>query len=646
MSKNVQNLLALNTYSMYFCNMKVKLICLLLIIFSVNGYSQGGWLRPNWFYGNIQNRISIDSSIFLPTGCGVPTSLQAYNLKKCAFYFDSCGHKGYFFDPSTNTWGVSGVIPTFQQTLQEGSILNQTNSINIYNPNNGLISPISLNVKLGKYSIFSISDSASGRNIYTAASFDYPSYQETSHYWVNPYGTGSLSAMSLIGTTSDNQFKVYNIDGTHYFGIYGSDESGINDSAASKRYVRSLLTTPLSQINSLISDSVYQASQISAINISLNGKEPAITAPFTTKKYYNGYKSFVNLNSDSLVEGAVNLFYTNARAIAAISPGRGWNYNSSTGIGSIDSTKPYQWNGSVTAASAIARGMYWTPTLTAAANNDTLVGAYFKPSYSLGSNTGVKKYAVGIYGGLYIKDSLDFDYNANNPLFYLNCNAVKLTGGTSPSFFQVQYLNTDIFSLNKNGGIITGLQATGTINAGAANGGTSASIQGTVGNTSSDALRTYSFSTANSPTTTLGASSLSTGAKGSAILNVIGWHGMLNTFTVSSPANASTLVSVDTFGNTGINGNLTLATAGNKLKIAAASNTITATTYAAGTVTLSGGTITVNTTAILTSSKVILTLQNCSNCGSIYLNGIVNTTSFTINSTNALDGSLVYWEIR
>ena len=380
-----------------------------------------------------------------------------------------------------------------------------------------------------------------------------------------------------------------------------------------------------------------------SVQININSREPAITAPNTIKKYWNGYKFFVALNSDSLTEGITNLFFTNSRAQEAISPGRGWNF--SGGVGSIDTTKAYQWKGGITAASAIARGMYWTPTLTASANNDTLIGAYFKPSYSLGSFTGVSKYALGVYGGLYIRDSLDLDYNNNTPLFFLNVNAIKYSGAGAPSFFKVQYLNTDAFALNRNGCAITGnLQVSSNISTGTSNGSGIASFNSTVANTVSDAIRSYNSQFSNSPTVTFGAST--SNGKGTAILNVIGWHGLLNTFTVSSPANASTLVSVDTFGNTNINGNLTLGTAGNKLKIAAATNTITATTYAAGTVTLSGGTITVNTTAILTGSKVILTLQNCRNCGSIYLNEIVNTTSFTINSTNALDGSLVYWEIR
>ena len=407
----------------------------------------------------------------------------------------------------------------------------------------------------------------------------------------------------------------------------------VNNSDSTIKYV-----TP-SQLNSKgyitnIDSSVWQPkyrvdTMRANINLTLNGKVNKVDSGRLAAAWVTG--GSLNKVRDSL---QANINAKGTGTVTSITLGRGLTGGTITtsGTATLDTTQPYRWNSNVTASSAIARGMYWTPTLTAAANNDTLIGAYFKPSYySIGSYTGVRKYAVGIYGGLYIKDSLDFDYNANNPLFYLNCNAVKLTGGTSPSFFQVQYLNTDIFSLNKNGGIITGLQATGTINAGAANGGTSASIQGTVGNTSSDALRTYSFSTANSPTTTLGASSLSTGAKGSAILNVVGWHGLLNTFTVSSPANASVLVSVDTLGNLSIAG---------KLKITTGSNA------SIGTATMNGTTgVTVSTTAVTSSSIILLTYQSCSNCGTPYIDTKTNLTSFVIKSTNASDASTIAYQI-
>lgn len=43
-------------------------------------------------------------------------------------------------------------------------------------------------------------------------------------------------------------------------------------------------------------------------------KEPIITASNTASGYYNGFKQFRTLSSDSSVEGATNLFYTAARS--------------------------------------------------------------------------------------------------------------------------------------------------------------------------------------------------------------------------------------------------------------------------------------------------------------------------------------------
>ena len=52
------------------------------------------------------------------------------------------------------------------------------------------------------------------------------------------------------------------------------------------------------------------------------------------------------------------------------------------------------WNPSVTAASAIARGAYFTPALTAAANNDVLVGLDINPTFTNGAFTSVSDIAL------------------------------------------------------------------------------------------------------------------------------------------------------------------------------------------------------------------------------------------------------------
>jgi hypothetical protein len=56
--------------------------------------------------------------------------------------------------------------------------------------------------------------------------------------------------------------------------------------------------------------------------------------------------------------------------------------------------------GTVTAASAIARGEYLAPTLVASANSDVLVGLDIQPTFTTGSFTGVTNYAARISGSI------------------------------------------------------------------------------------------------------------------------------------------------------------------------------------------------------------------------------------------------------
>lgn len=77
-----------------------------------------------------------------------------------------------------------------------------------------------------------------------------------------------------------------------------------------------------------------------------SAKEPAITAPYLAKYYYNGYKQFVASNTDSIgLEGATNLWFTIARARAAVSlaftttgtsGAATGSYNNTTGVFSIN----------------------------------------------------------------------------------------------------------------------------------------------------------------------------------------------------------------------------------------------------------------------------------------------------------------------
>lgn len=125
------------------------------------------------------------------------------------------------------------------------------------------------------------------------------------------------------------------------------------------------------------------------------------------------------------------------------------------------------------------------------------------------------------------------------------------------------------------------------------------------------------------------------------------------TFTTGGTATANERMRITSTGLIGIGrtpttdilevaGNISLTTAGNKLKIA------TGTNASLGTATLASGTVTVSTTAVTASSKIFLTDATTgalTNVGSVTVGTITAGTSFVINSTNVLDASTVNWLI-
>lgn len=82
------------------------------------------------------------------------------------------------------------------------------------------------------------------------------------------------------------------------------------------------------------------------------------------------------------------------------------------GIGTSSPTAKLQVAGTITAATAIARGVYFNNTLAAAANNDVLVGLDIAPSFNSGSFTGTTSYALRA-GGV-IVPSLNNTYSLGN----------------------------------------------------------------------------------------------------------------------------------------------------------------------------------------------------------------------------------------
>jgi hypothetical protein len=82
-----------------------KLITIILILVCSKSFAQVYQLMPQ--YGYQANRFVFDSTLQIPTTCGVPTlkSVQ-FVTKRAAIAFDSCNNRFYQYNPKTLAWSV------------------------------------------------------------------------------------------------------------------------------------------------------------------------------------------------------------------------------------------------------------------------------------------------------------------------------------------------------------------------------------------------------------------------------------------------------------------------------------------------------------------------------------------------------------
>ena len=92
--------------------MRYKFIILFLLIGFVSK-AQVYQIMPQ--YGYTTFRMNFDSTIQIPTFCGVPR-LGSNVTKKGALAFDSCNNRFYFFNPKSQAW----------DTIKSGSTVDTT----------------------------------------------------------------------------------------------------------------------------------------------------------------------------------------------------------------------------------------------------------------------------------------------------------------------------------------------------------------------------------------------------------------------------------------------------------------------------------------------------------------------------------------
>jgi len=197
----------------------------------------------------------------------------------------------------------------------------------------------------------------------------------------------------LIGTTTDAGYKL-DVNGTarSTTSAYFATTSGAVGIGTTSIGGGSLL-----DINNANGSSIVRI--ISNLITASGGASPFSVIEFRTPPGINGT---VGANSGRIVSGFDNSVYAGSRV--TIQNATGVNvfvdvlsvYASNVGIGTTNPTAKLQVTGSITAASALAQGVYFNNTLVAAANNDVLVGLDINPTFTNGAFTGVQNLAVRI----------------------------------------------------------------------------------------------------------------------------------------------------------------------------------------------------------------------------------------------------------
>jgi len=108
------------------------ILSVLFLFFFFSGFTQIYQEMPQ--YGYRANRMAFDSTLQIPTVCGVPTLKSVVSVRtKSAIAFDSCNNKFYTYNPKTQTWSEvsGGGNPTFQNVIDNGNLITKNDTIKL-----------------------------------------------------------------------------------------------------------------------------------------------------------------------------------------------------------------------------------------------------------------------------------------------------------------------------------------------------------------------------------------------------------------------------------------------------------------------------------------------------------------------------------
>ena len=204
-------------------------------------------------YGYRANRMIFDSTLSIPTTCGVPT-LKSNITKKAAIAFDSCNNKFYRYNPKTAIWSeVAGGGTTIDTTSLSNRINSKADtSINLQQVTDNGDSTTN-NIYLthdatgwnNSITLFSKTDSGvkpkieiASLNGFTVITPDYSYINDASNNQLQ-LSSGGLNFNNPTNYSVINPIQ----NGYHFYRLYQADTSKHNDTIALLKDIRNSITT-------------------------------------------------------------------------------------------------------------------------------------------------------------------------------------------------------------------------------------------------------------------------------------------------------------------------------------------------------------------------------------------------------------------
>ncbi len=166
----------------------------------------------------------------------------------------------------------------------------------------------------------------------------------------------------------------------------------------------------------------------------------------------SAYQTAINARlkiSDTAAMLAAYQTALNARQVTLVSGTNIKTVNGSSILGSgnlsvsgVDTTRNYTWIPSVTASGLLARGVFFSPTLVAAANGDSLVAVDIKPTFTVGAFSSVKKVALKYTGNIMQSGAtMPSSYGANDILLRQGTQIGANWEGGGAYYNNIQFCN-------------------------------------------------------------------------------------------------------------------------------------------------------------------------------------------------------------